>query len=222
MTLMRQLLARQLARETDIHIVAEAANGQEAVEAVNRHAPRVVLMDLEMPLMNGVQATQQISRDFPATRVILLTSHGDLTSVGRMAGAADALPKTCTPVELTDAIRRVAGEEAAPLGFVGYAPLASASVADSVAGKVARVSEQYHLTDRERAVLEKLVDADLTRQQIANALARAWRQPVSDSAVKHTQERILAKVGVEPRTRAALLKFVLESRAETPALRRAA
>lgn len=202
MTLMRHLLARQLAKESDIRVVAEASNGQEAVDAVTQHAPQVILMDLDMPVMNGVQATQQISSQAPTTRVILLTSHQELTSVGQMAGAADALPKTCTPTQLLDTIRRVAENS------VEVAPSAPART-QSVKQRVAGVSNHYHLTERERAVLEQLVDANLTRQQIATSLSREWRQVVTDSAVKHAQERILAKIGLEPRTRAALIKFVL-------------
>lgn len=207
MNLMRALLVRQFAREADIRIVGEAENGREAVDLAVRLQPDVVLMDLDMPVVNGVQATQRIAAQAPRVRVILLTGHQDLISVGQMAGAVACLNKGCTPAELVAAIRSAAaaGSAHGPAGAAGGGDRGE-EVSPAL---IEQVAARAGLTEREKAVLAKAVDTRYTRAQIAHALSKEWGQPVTDSAVKHAQERIMAKLGVEPRTRATLVKQVL-------------
>lgn len=225
-TLVRRLLVQQLAREADIQVVGEAQDGREAVDQALRTRPDVVLMDLEMPALNGVQATQRILASSPATRIVVLTSHEDLTSVGRLAGAAECLNKGVTPSELVAAIRRVhaaaasATAAAAAAAVAGSAPEgggdtsagdAAAASAGLLARRAAALAARGGLTDREGAVLEKIVATEMTQGQIARTLSQEWGQGFTESAVKHALERLMTKLRVEPRTRAALVKMALDT-----------
>jgi len=98
----------------DIRVVAEASNGQEALELVNRHVPDVVLMDLLMPGMDGVEATRLVKKSSPRTQVIVLTSYHDDEHIfpAIRAGALSYVLKDIDPDELADAIRRAYAGEA--------------------------------------------------------------------------------------------------------------
>ncbi len=222
-TLVRRLLVQQLAREEDIQIVGEAENGREAVEQALRSRPDVVLMDLEMPALNGVQATQRILATSPRTRIVVLTSHDDLTSVGRLAGAAECLNKGVTPSELVSAIRRVHAAAATATAAAASAPVhdtegggptgtdAAAATAAALTRRAAALAARGGLTDRVGAVLEKIVATEMTQGQIARSLSQEWGQGFTESAVKHALERLMTKLRVEPRTRAALVKMALDT-----------
>lgn len=200
MPLIRYLLTRQLGGEADLQVVAQAANGQEALVVVERYQPRVILLDLDMPIVSGASAAREIAARWPHTRIILLTAHASLAqTTGNLVGAWCALSKQCTPAELVAAVRSAAHDVAAETEI---------SVS---ASPVQTVSAHYNLTSLEQSVLEKLVEADLTRVQIARTLTLDGPRAISESAVKHAQERILDKIKVEPRTRAALIRFVLET-----------
>lgn len=105
----REGLVALLCREADIEIVAEAANGQEAVALFRQHKPDVVLMDLRMPLMNGVEATAAICREFPQARIIVQTTSEDPLDIrdALNAGAKRYLVKTGERDELLETIRAV-------------------------------------------------------------------------------------------------------------------
>jgi DNA-binding NarL/FixJ family response regulator len=199
-TLIRQLLSQQLARETDFNLVGEAENGQEAVRLAFDLHPDVILMDIYMPVLNGIQATAQILAREPQIRVLLLTGHDDLASISKMTGAVDCIKKSCTPTELVAAIRAAYdARELTPLS----------PVPRNLCAVIERLGTQVHLTDREQAVVMKMVSTDDTVVQIAHALSLEWQQPVTESAVKHTIERAMNKLQIEPRTRATLVKFVI-------------
>jgi NarL family two-component system response regulator LiaR len=197
--LLRMLLAAKLAQEPDFRVVGEAENGRDAVDMALRLRPDVVLMDLDMPVLNGSQATERILAQLPYTKVILITALEDLASVARLSGAVDSLGKSCTPDQLAAAIRRAHTAAAIP---VPESPDHQAAVE--------RLARRSGLSDRERQVLELLVATDHTARQIAVELAANVGEPVTESAVKHTIERVMTKLRVEPRTRAALVKRVLE------------
>jgi DNA-binding NarL/FixJ family response regulator len=200
-TLLRRLLAHQLSCEADFEVIGDAADGREAVELALELRPDIVVMDLDMPLLNGAQATQRILAQQPGVQIILLTSFESLAPIGRSSGASECLNKGCTPQELATTIRRV------------YAAKSAASAAPVTSGDhriaIERLAARAALTERERSVLERIVTSELTVHQIARALSADTKRPVTDSAVKHTLERVMNKLQIEPRTRAALVKHVL-------------
>jgi len=201
-TMLRRLLVRRLSGEADFRVVGEAENGKQAVEQALKHRPDIVIMDLNMPIMSGAQATERISAELPTTKVIILTSLGDLAPMARYVGASEYLDKGCTPEELVASIRRVYSDREAK--DTGDSSNDHVNAVELLALRVA-------LTDYEKAVLQKVVSTDLTVHQIASALSREEAKPVTDSSVKHALDRVMTKLKVEPRTRAAVIKRVLES-----------
>src|ERR1700757_4633685 len=125
----------------DVEIVAEAADGREALRLVATHRPDLVLMDITMPGLNGLDATVRIGRSFPHTRVVILSMNADEDSVLKAlrAGAAGYLVKTADPAELEMAIRAVAR---------GEKFLSSAISAHVVAGCLGRLDQELTSLDR--------------------------------------------------------------------------
>jgi NarL family two-component system response regulator LiaR len=198
----RQGLRTFLALQDDMEVVADAADGEEAVRAAREHAPDIVLMDLVMPNMDGVEATRRIAAERPATRVIALTSflEDDKVLPAVRAGAAGYLLKDVGPPELVRAIRTVHGGEAL------LHPAVAARVLEEVAAPApapapALTPAAPHgdpgLTPREREVLA-LVARGLANKRIAQELG------IAEKTVKIHVSRILHKLGVADRTQAAL------------------
>ncbi|MDX2284357.1 MAG: response regulator transcription factor [Bacteroidia bacterium] len=108
--MMRQGLRALLAAAADMQVIAEAANGQEVLDLIRRHGEAVVLMDLDMPVMNGLDTAAALLRQYPGIRILMLTMHAEPALVRRclQAGAAGYLLKTAGQDELLLAIRRVA------------------------------------------------------------------------------------------------------------------
>jgi DNA-binding NarL/FixJ family response regulator len=108
--LIRELLVNHLLGLDDIEVIAQAENGKDAIEFTGRYTPDVVIMDIDMPVMDGVKATAAIHEDFPEVRIIALTMHTKAQVVKRMleAGASGYLSKNCDPADLISAIRTVA------------------------------------------------------------------------------------------------------------------
>lgn len=100
----RASLRALLQTESSLCIVGEAANGRKAIEGVESKRPDVVLMDVRMPVMDGLEATRQIKADWPETRVVLLTMFGGYEEQARAAGADALLTKGCPPAELLTAM----------------------------------------------------------------------------------------------------------------------
>jgi NarL family two-component system response regulator LiaR len=192
----RQGLRTFLALQDDMEVVADAADGEEAVRAAREHAPDIVLMDLVMPNMDGVEATRRIASERPATRVIALTSflEDDKVLPAVRAGAAGYLLKDVGPPELVRAIRTVHGGEAL------LHPAVAARVLEEVAAPApapAPPRAEPGLTPREREVLA-LVARGLANKRIAQELG------IAEKTVKIHVSRILHKLGVADRTQAAL------------------
>lgn len=105
--IIREGLVALLSRQTDLVVIAEAVNGQEALEAYTLHQPDVVLMDVSMPVMDGIAATVALQKRDPSARVILFSSNEEAEALGRQAGARAFLLKTVPRQELFDTLRAV-------------------------------------------------------------------------------------------------------------------
>ncbi|KAF4408284.1 MULTISPECIES: response regulator transcription factor [Streptomyces] len=189
-----------LTSDPDVDVVAEAGDGREAVELARRHAVDVVLLDIQMPVMDGLSALPELRRAAPDARVLMLTTFGERENVLRALGGGGAgfLLKDSAPGELIAAVRAAAG------GDAYLSPGATRHVVDSLASgqAVGRGDEARRrleaLTARELEVLALLGEG------LSNADAGA-RIHMSEATVKTYVSRILAKLDCENRVQAALL-----------------
>ncbi|MEU0738461.1 response regulator transcription factor [Streptomyces sp. NPDC006134] len=192
-----------LATAPDIEVVAEAADGHDAVELARRHRPAVAVLDIRMPGLNGIEAAAEIRTAVPATGIVMLTTFGEdeyiLKSLG--GGAAGFLIKSGEPEELITGVRAVA--EGAAYLSPKVAARVVAHLAATGAGTLAgRRSAARHrvaaLTAREREVLAFL-GSGLSNGQIARRLH------VVEGTVKAHVSSILARLGVDNRAAAAVV-----------------
>ncbi|MFE0650149.1 response regulator [Streptomyces sp. NPDC059534] len=189
-----------LTSDPEIVVVAEAANGREAVEAARAHAADVVLLDIQMPVLDGLSALPELRRAAPAARVIVLTTFGERENVLRALehGGAGFLLKDTAPAELIRAVR------AAAAGDAYLSPAATRHVVERLAsGREAARAEEARgrvaaLSEKERGVLALLGEG------LSNADA-GKRLHMSEATVKTYVSRILAKLHCENRVQAALL-----------------
>ena len=185
----------------DIEVVGEANNGQEAIACVARAAPDVVLMDMQMPVLDGVAATRDIRANHPNTQVIVLTTFDDDEYVfeGLRAGAVGYLLKDIASDRLAEAIRSAARGES----------FLQPSVAAKVVAEFTRLADAPHvreranqtlaepLSDRELEIL-RLVATGASNKEIAALLF------IAEGTVKNHVTNILGKLGMRDRTQAAL------------------
>src|SRR5277367_4473165 len=184
--LLREGVAAVLHGEEDVELVAEATNGQEAIDLFRIHRPDVTLMDLQMPGMNGIDAISAIRSEFSSARFIVLTTYqGDVQALRALkAGASGYLLKNMLRKELLDTIRAVnAGRRRVP-------PEIAAGLADHMADDT--------LTDREVAVLRKVAMGS-SNKIIASELN------LSEATVKGHMKSILSKLGANDRTHAVTI-----------------
>jgi two-component system NarL family response regulator len=182
--IVRQGFAGMLATEPNIVVVAEAANGQQAIDLFRQHRPDITLMDLRMPVVSGVEAITSIRKEFPKSRFIVLTTYDGDEDIYRalQSGAQGYLLKSMYCDEIIDAIRTVnEGRRYIPM------PVAT-RLAERMAGS--------DLTSREIEVLELIVKGN-SNKQIADVLA------ITEPTVKGHVSNILGKLGVGDRTQAA-------------------
>jgi DNA-binding NarL/FixJ family response regulator len=182
-------LARVLGTAPDLQIVAQASDGNEALELLTQVEPDVILMDLSMPGMDGITATRRILARRPQACVVALTSFGDRERVITMvdAGARGYLVKDGDPEELVSAIRAAAA---------GGSPLAPVAASALLRSRQAR-SYLQDLTAREREVLE-LLAAGLSNRAIGERLG------VTEATVKAHLTRVYTRLGVTDRVSAAM------------------
>ena len=184
--LLREGIATLLAAQPDMKLVAEASNGREAIEQYRIHRPDVILMDLQMPEMNGVDAMIAICSEFPAARVIVLTTYtGDVQVMRALkAGARGYLLKNLLRKELLETIRLVhAGQKRIP---------------PEVASQLAEHATDETLSAREIEVL-RLVSGGNANKEIAAQLS------ITEETVKGHVKNILAKLGANDRTHAVTI-----------------
>ena len=197
--LFREGLETLLSVHKDIQIVGQASNGQEAVEVATKVHPEVVLMDVRMPILNGVRATRRLKKALPHCRVIVLTTFDDDEYVfdALRAGAVGYLLKDVASAQLVEAIRAAARGES----------ILEPSVAAKVIAEFTRVSSMVPSTQ-----MEQLVDPLSERElEILSLIARgasnkeiASQLYIAEGTVKNHVTHILGKLGVRDRTQAAL------------------
>lgn len=195
-----------LALVGDIEVVGQAGNGSEALEMVEELRPDVVLMDIAMPVLDGLEATRRVCRRFPRTRVMVLTQYDDKEFVIPIieAGASGFITKMAASSELVSGIRAVYR------GDSFLAPSAAKLlVADYQHGLPGRtIQDPYEqLTDRERDVL-KLVAEGHTTKEIAGILS------ISPKTVEGHKTNLMAKLDLH--SRIDLFKYALRKRIVTP------
>jgi DNA-binding NarL/FixJ family response regulator len=182
----RNGVAALLASQPDMQLVAEGANGGEAIRQFRTHRPDVTLMDLQMPEMNGLEATIAIRAEFPDARIIVLTTYvGDVQVLRALqAGARAYLLKTLADTELLATIRSVHG------GKKMLSPEASYELAEHATDE--------SLTAAEVEVL-RLIAAGNANKEIANRLS------VTEDTIKGRVKNILSKLSANDRTHAAII-----------------
>jgi DNA-binding NarL/FixJ family response regulator len=187
--MVRAGLRSLLASADDVEVVAEAADGAQAVQAVADSAPDLVLMDLSMPVLDGIAATRAIRADHPGVRVVVLSSFNDQDRVrlALAAGATGYVLKDCTPEDLLAAIRSAAA---------GHAPL-DPRVASALLPRTEQPTVADQLSQRELQVL-RLASQGLANKQIGRSLG------IAERTVKVHLGNIFRRIGVSDRTSAAL------------------
>ncbi|HET7128145.1 MAG TPA: response regulator transcription factor [Gaiellaceae bacterium] len=206
--LVRVGLRKILEAAGDVDVVAEAGNGEEAVAAAARHRPDVVLMDIRMPVLDGIEATRRIAGAHPSTRVLILTTFGLDSYVyeALQAGASGFMLKDAPPEEIAAAVKVVAGGDAL------LAPTVTRAVVEEFARRapVAAPPEPPalgELTPREREVLD-LLTRGCSNPEICERLV------ISEATAKTHVARILQKLGLRDRVQAVI--YAYESGLVTP------
>lgn len=181
--LIRAGLVNFLATEPELHVVAEAANGEEALEKYRDLRPDIVLMDLSMPLMDGVSATRAILDEFPEAKVIVLTTYAGDEDIHRAldAGAKGYLVKDMVVSDVLNVVRTVHGGRRA--------------IPPAVAARLAEHTPRIPLTPRETEVLS-LVANGLSNAGVAGRIGR------TEETAKAHLKNILQKLGASDRTEA--------------------
>lgn len=193
----RELLCRLIALEPDIEVIGQAPNGRVAVGLCRHNMPDVLLTDINMPEMNGIEAVKILKREMPSLQVVILTIHHDDGNVFEAfkAGARGYILKDSPPEQTVAAIRAAARGEA----------VLHPAIATRVLTEFGRLSEQHdadlrhyaELTDREKEVLKLLAEGKRNRE-IAAALF------IAEKTVKNHVSNILWKLECNDRTQAAL------------------
>ncbi len=194
-----------LTQEPGIEVVGEAGNGEEAIALASSCDPHVVLMDVRMPIVDGIEATRQIVSDNPAVRVLVLTTFDlDAYAFGALrAGASGFLLKDVPPAELVAGIRAVASGDAVVSPRITrrlldeFAPLLETPGQRELAQGASAMAK---LTDREQEVLVAVAEG-LSNAEIAGRLF------VSEATVKSHVGRILGKLGLRDRVQAVVFAF---------------
>lgn len=194
--IVREGIRSLLSHHKDLQIVGQAVDGRQAVTAVSKLRPDVVLMDITMPVMNGLEATQEIHRQFPETRVLILTQHESkeyILSVLR-AGAAGYILKNAHGDELVDAIHAVYQAGAY------LPPNIAQAVVNAMAQPPAPEPAQSLLTERERQVVRYIAEG-LSSREIADRLSISVR--TVDTHRAHIMEKL------EIHSSADLIKYAI-------------
>lgn len=195
----REGLRSLLARQPDFRVVGEAAVGRQAVALARELQPDLVLMDIAMPLLNGLDATRQLRKALPATQVLILSAHGDdaFVTAAFEAGAAGFLLKQSTSHELCQAIRQVRQ------GGTFVSPSFSGGLLGTKPGGKGKVpSTKPLLTPREREVLQLIAEGHANKQVAAQL-------GLSIKTVGTHREHIMSKLDIHDT--AGLTRYAMEA-----------
>lgn len=203
-TIVRKGLRVLLEEEIDIEVVGEAEDGRECIKLVSDLRPDVVLMDISMPLMNGLECTKQIKKQYPAVKVLVLTmhTHDEYISEVLHAGASGYVVKKTAPVELIRAIRAVHSDD------VYLSPSVSKKIVASYLQQASpeRTDDPFKkLTDREREIMQ-LVAEGHSNKKIASDLS------ISIKTVESHRSKIMEKLnlhGTADLTRYAISRGII-------------
>lgn len=196
-SIVRQGIRALLTMGTDIKVVGEATNGREAIEMALQLLPDVVVMDIAMPQMDGLEATRRLHKQNPDIKVVILTQYDNreyiLSSI--KAGAAGCIPKHALATDLIAAVHTVYK------GDSFLYPSMATMVVEDIRNKGTEVDDHYNsLTDREREVL-KLIVEDYTNEKIATMLV------ISVKTVRNHRASIIEKLHVQGHS--GLVKFAI-------------
>ncbi|WNG37841.1 response regulator transcription factor [Archangium minus] len=183
---LREGLSAMLAGQPDMALVAEAENGEQALQAFREHQPDITLMDVRMPAMGGIEAITAIRSEFPTARIIVLTTYeGDAQALRAIkAGASGYLLKSMLRKELVETIRSVhAGRR---------------RIAADIASEMAEHVADDELTARERDVLSYVAAGNANKEVAA-------RMGISEETVKTHMKNVLTKLGAKDRTHAVVV-----------------
>jgi len=185
--IVREGIQALLAMDTDIDVVGEATNGREAIEKALQLSPDVMIMDIAMPQLDGLEATRRIHKQIPEIKVVILTQHDNreyiLSSI--KAGAAGCVPKHALATDLISAVHTVYK------GDSFLYPSMATMVVENLRDNIAENEDHYEsLTDREREVL-KLIAEDYTNEEIAEMLI------ISAKTVRNHRASIMEKLHVQ-------------------------
>ena len=201
--LFRAGIVNVLAREKDLEVVGEAADGRAAIEAANALTPSVVLMDLSLPQPGGIESTQRIRRELPATAVIVMAVDEDEEALfaSIKAGAAAFIIKDVSPDDLVQVIRRVSKGEFLINDKVFSKPAVASRVLKEFRELAVYGQEAQPifapLSPREVEILDNIAQG-MTNKQVAYALS------ISEQTVKNHMSSILRKLAVNDRTQAVV------------------
>jgi NarL family two-component system response regulator LiaR len=198
-TVVRDGICALLALAGDIEVVGEAANGSEALKMVKELTPDVVLMDIAMPIMGGLEATRRISKEFPKTKILVLTQHDDKEYVFPVieSGASGFISKAGASSDLTQGIRSVYR------GDSFLAPSVAKLLVEDyqrTTGERTKQDPYHQLTERERDILKLLAEGHST-QEIADMLV------ITPKTVEGHKTNLMAKLGIH--NRIDLVKYAL-------------
>lgn len=198
-SLFREALRTLLSLQPDFEIVAEAENGERAIALTKIHKPDVVLMDLRMPVMGGVEATRRIMTAMPDARVVVLTTFDEDEEIfeALRAGALGYLLKACSADKLNESVRAAAKGASVLEPAVTAKMMAELNRLCAKEGKKVAQPLADPLSDRELAVL-KLLTEGCSNKEIGTRLN------ITEGTVKNHMTNVLGKLGVLDRTQAAL------------------
>jgi DNA-binding NarL/FixJ family response regulator len=198
-SLFREALRTLLSLQPDFEIVAEAENGERALALARVHRPDVVLMDLRMPVMNGVEATRRLQQACPTARVVVLTTFDEDEEIfdALRAGAVGYLLKACSADKLCESVRAAAKGASVLEPSVAAKMMAELNRLSVRQGRKAAPALAEPLSERELAVL-RLLAAGRSNKEIGAELG------ITEGTVKNHMTNVLGKLGVLDRTQAAL------------------
>lgn len=196
--IVREGIKSHLAAQEGLEVVADAGDGHEALVQARKHRPDVVLMDISMPRMNGLEAITQLRRQAPRSKILVLTMHNHREYISQIfrLGACGYVLKDTSPSELITAIRTVHA------GQAFFSPVASKVLLDELAGGASQVvmEKECELSPREREVLVRIAEGQ-SNKGIAHTLGVGVR------TIETHRERIMHKLSI--RSIAGLTKYAI-------------